>query len=212
MDCSYLNELLKNTNRTTEETKRLTNSQCGQSGRHPKVCCSAQSITSIASCITPNHLPGTCINLYDCPAFYQMITFSKKLSNQTREYLILSNCKGPAKYNVCCKYPKAPTNTEEESDIILNPNAPITVKPEKVVSRYSEDLLPSECGNLGSTDRIIGGEEAAIDDYPWMVLIEYKSRKNTIDLSCAGSLISAKYVLTAAHCVYGNIYATSGIP
>jgi hypothetical protein len=32
----------------------------------------------------------------------------------------------------------------------------------------------SKCGALSETDRISGGEDAAIDAYPWLALIEYK--------------------------------------
>lgn len=35
---------------------------------------------------------------------------------------------------------------------------------------------PGVCGNH-LADRIVGGEVAAIDEYPWMVLIEYTKRK-----------------------------------
>ncbi|XP_026316142.1 phenoloxidase-activating enzyme-like [Hyposmocoma kahamanoa] len=48
------------------------------------------------------------------------------------------------------------------------------------------------------------GDKTNIDEYPWLVLIEYP-KDNTVSLSCGGSLISDRYVLTATYCVVGPI-------
>jgi len=59
--------------------------------------------------------------------------------------------------------------------------------------------------NFGKTsdaeNRIIGGEKAEVNEYPWMV------RVKTGIFTCGGSLISDSWILTAAHCV--NIGKTS---
>jgi len=52
--------------------------------------------------------------------------------------------------------------------------------------------------NLGS--RIINGEPAVSGDYPWMAAIYFTTPERTS--FCGGSLISDRWVLTAAHCVY----------
>ncbi|XP_058816383.1 uncharacterized protein LOC131679667 [Topomyia yanbarensis] len=53
-----------------------------------------------------------------------------------------------------------------------------------------------ECGILG-IDRIVNGEVAAVFEFPWMVLLQAGSGK----FVCGGTLISRRYVLTAAHCI-----------
>ena len=63
-----------------------------------------------------------------------------------------------------------------------------------------------ECGIEGppasqSLNRIVGGHESEVGQWPWMVAL-------FIDDAwfCGGSLISASFVLTAAHCVDGAAY------
>lgn len=50
-------------------------------------------------------------------------------------------------------------------------------KPLQVV-KSGEDLLPKECGDFSSSDRIVHGDKAGIMDYPWMALLEYQQSNN----------------------------------
>jgi len=47
-----------------------------------------------------------------------------------------------------------------------------------------------------SNNRIVGGTETEINEYPWQALV------TTPHGTCGGSLINSKWVLTAAHCIY----------
>lgn len=58
------------------------------------------------------------------------------------------------------------------------------------------------CG-IQSNDRIVGGTEADLDEHPWMALLRY-DKPSGWGFYCGGVLISARYVLTAAHCVKGQ--------
>ncbi|XP_055536294.1 CLIP domain-containing serine protease B4-like [Wyeomyia smithii] len=59
---------------------------------------------------------------------------------------------------------------------------------------------PGVCG-INLADRIIGGQKTALNAYPWTVLLIARPLiGSSRSYSCGGSLISDRYVLTAAHC------------
>lgn len=47
--------------------------------------------------------------------------------------------------------------------------------------------------------RIVGGSDANIEDYPYQISLQYYGSH-----ICGGSIISTRYVLTAAHCTNGH--------
>ncbi|XP_054166444.1 plasma kallikrein-like [Oppia nitens] len=53
-----------------------------------------------------------------------------------------------------------------------------------------------KCGK-GGVARVIGGENSSENAWPWMAQIKMNKKKHPI---CGGSLISDRWVLTAAHC------------
>lgn len=66
-------------------------------------------------------------------------------------------------------------------------------------SPNSYDLLVSDCGTTGTRPyegRVVGGDLVANALYPWMVSITYR-----YFFICGGTIISSKFVLTAAHCL-----------
>ena len=54
--------------------------------------------------------------------------------------------------------------------------------------------------NAFSQERIVGGVDASISDYPWQVALTSPSGYGF----CGGSIINDSWVLTAAHCVSGE--------
>lgn len=69
-------------------------------------------------------------------------------------------------------------------------------------------ILPNNqiCGPIMPAYRIFGGEETQPNELPWMALILYAHRSRSVwnerlVSRCAGSLITNRYVLTAAHCL-----------
>lgn len=64
---------------------------------------------------------------------------------------------------------------------------------------FKELLLLVECGtSIGGHARIVNGNVTTMGAYPWTVGIQFGDK-----LYCGGSIISNKFVITAAHCVKG---------
>ena len=77
------------------------------------------------------------------------------------------------------------------------------------VSTYAQQpgdefqLNPSNCGlrfnqQLRDDHKVVGGNKAHPQDWGWQVALNASGR-----MICGGSLINSRWVLTAAHCVYG---------
>ncbi|XP_039986277.1 transmembrane protease serine 4a isoform X3 [Xiphias gladius] len=60
-------------------------------------------------------------------------------------------------------------------------------------------LSCSNCGQVGSQDRIVGGTDAVIEDWPWQVSLQQGGQH-----TCGGSLVSPRWVVSAAHCFSGS--------
>ncbi|KYN28211.1 PREDICTED: trypsin-1-like [Trachymyrmex cornetzi] len=59
-----------------------------------------------------------------------------------------------------------------------------------------EKCLKCTCGLTNKHNRIVGGVETLVNQYPWMVLLLYRGQ-----FYCGGTIINSRYVLTACHCV-----------
>ncbi|CAG2101740.1 unnamed protein product [Medioppia subpectinata] len=60
------------------------------------------------------------------------------------------------------------------------------------------------CGNMSANNRMTGGDIADRGKWPWMVKLHTCKdtfKPETCNFTCGGSLISDRYILTAAHCV-----------
>ncbi|XP_053594540.1 trypsin-1-like [Microplitis demolitor] len=64
------------------------------------------------------------------------------------------------------------------------------------VANIPEDCPKCLCGTSNIPNRIVGGQDAKLYQYPWMSYLTYHGR-----FYCAATIISSKYMLTAAHCV-----------
>lgn len=64
-------------------------------------------------------------------------------------------------------------------------------------------LAAANASPLQMESRIINGQVAAINQFPWNVFIRGRLQNNAETL-CGGALVGPAHVLTAANCVFGN--------
>jgi len=147
-------------------------------------------------CYTPDQYKGDCVFFRTCPSLLEI--YNKRPANtQDRLFLSLSQCGfRDGQPLVCCR---------ETATAATQPPPPVTQPPPS-----QNHLLPKpgECG-IDAENRIYGGNVTMIDEYPWMVLLQYSKPQNRKGFHCGGVLISNRYVLTASHCVNGKDLPTT---
>ncbi|XP_048003478.1 phenoloxidase-activating enzyme-like isoform X2 [Leguminivora glycinivorella] len=185
-NCETLRPLITKRKKTADEFAFLRKQTCGFDGAIPKICCPKN-----LECVTPNGVNGQCIDIRNCSNFVNLIN-----SNPTAhdiKFIQKSRCYGPESYSVCCTPPppRKPIHATNQIDDVSE-QCPATALPPGPETGC--------CGTNEGFNKISGGGNANIDQFPWLVLIEYR-RNDKIVTNCGGALISGNYVLTAAHCV-----------
>ncbi|XP_060807775.1 phenoloxidase-activating enzyme [Amyelois transitella] len=187
--CPSLAALVSKPTRTQEEVNLLRGASCGFERTTPKVCCPA-------TCSTPEGMEGQCVDIYQCGHLASML--KPPVPMEVKQYVQKFRCNGPSRYSVCCG--PAPTTPASGVEVGNCENRVFALPPDPRTRCCGVDSNGANKPIRGDIDK------AEINEYPWLVIIEY-SKDNKIKLLCGGTLISSRYVLTAGHCVSGKILA-----
>ena len=124
-----------------------------------------------SACRTPRGEVGECLNLKtSCPELLNLLTAMPRKPEDI-EYLRRSQCgfvnSDPL---VCCPV------RQWEQPTVQPTRPPVTIPDNTGNVNPSSRLLPEDCGK-DLSNRIVGGNITDIDEFPWMVLLEYRKCK-----------------------------------
>ncbi|XP_032521800.2 phenoloxidase-activating enzyme-like isoform X1 [Danaus plexippus] len=191
-DCKSILDILEKKEMTAGEKNFLRYSRCGPVDSKISVCCVKDTLDN--ACFNADAMQGVCIDVRSCPSIIKLL--QPPVPQGSLDFIKNSRCLGKTSHSICC----GPDHVEKVPIRICNQSA------------APPDVRTECCGVDPSTgNKIFGGNATAIDQYPWLALIEYRDKNNKIKLLCGAALISSKYVLTAGHCVIGPVL-NSGKP
>lgn len=148
-------------------------------------------------CIQNTGGQGICKRLRDCPKAVEKIqsgVYPKLCSYEgllpvvccpTAQNFVSDRLRGKKSREKCQYY--GSLIVHEDKDPVLLPNAPL------------RNITDCSIPDKAVEQLVIGGKDAKLKEFPHMAILGYGPRNN-IEWRCGGSLISERYVLTAAHC------------
>ncbi|XP_065720238.2 venom protease isoform X3 [Drosophila suzukii] len=145
------------------------------------------------SCRGPDTKPGNCVELKECASLLNQLRVKQRdetFANFLRASRLTCGNQGT---QVCC------------------PNGLTVTTPSPIIPKNTNEIprrLPNVeegCGStLGYYKKIVGGEVSRKGAWPWIALLGYDDPSGS-PFKCGGTLITARHVITAAHCIRDDL-------
>ncbi|XP_060537059.1 venom protease-like isoform X2 [Cylas formicarius] len=153
-------------------------------------------------CETPQQQYGLCVEIKQCK--YLLDILRAGITAEIATYLRSFSCGFSGNTPlVCCPQ----TNVRNPIDDVEVPIDQDQDDDNKQIGEPVQLSRSPDCGFSNvSFPRIVGGLNAKLGGFPWMVALGYKNSKipDQPKWLCGGTLITQRHVLTAAHCVSGR--------
>ncbi|XP_046805552.1 serine protease 7-like [Lucilia cuprina] len=180
------------------------------------------------NCYNPNGRSGLCVSIYQCPSLLNAIkTHEQTAFAFARKSECQANDQGRRPYVCCTSDTGFTTRHDLNADRIIFPSdsdyddqtsravgvtTTSAYREKETFQKENSPLFPKPpvCGPINIGNKIYGGEETELGEFPWLGNLEYKKLNGDIVSVCAGNIINERYLLTAAHCVKGEIEVKIG--
>ncbi|SPP80582.1 phenoloxidase-activating factor 3 [Drosophila guanche] len=154
------------------------------------------------SCLTPAGAPGLCVPSQECGFVKQLQdiygrNIPRRLQNQMRQM----QCNGKTdEFHLCCPGDTGTRMEQAEQRFTATKTARAAPGDLNRIDPAGYRLLDSvtQCGNRGNP-KVSGGRNSKPGEFPWVALLKYETSGR--QFLCGGSLISDRFILTAAHCI-----------
>ncbi|EDV95839.1 venom protease [Drosophila grimshawi] len=134
---------------------------------------------------------GECVDIKNCASIFNELKVRRNDSNFAKELRASNLICGRVGSNVCCPTDSKPVKLVGDDEIPLR-----------------LPTVEEGCGSRPKIERyikiIIGGSRSIKSSWPWIALLGYSDGSSS-PFKCGGTLITARHVITAAHCIKDNL-------